>query len=262
MKGNAPASPAAAAAGPSGSGEACFALNPALDAMALRDRFAARGRVHIPDFLAADGAARLLAHLRERPDWILVINQDDKLFELDRSAQAALTEAQKAQLDAAVHRSARRGFQYRYETVRVPDSAAKRAAEPTLLTRFADFLAEPATLAFLRTVTGADAIGFADAQATAYSPGHFLTAHDDNVAGKDRAAAYVMNLSAEWRADWGGLLMFEGGDGHIEEAYVPRFNALNLFAVPAPHSVSYVAPFAPWRRYSVTGWLRAIAPPA
>jgi len=261
MKGNAPASPAAAAAAESGAEAPPFALNPALDAATLGERFAARGRVHIADFLATEGAARLLAHLRERPDWILVINQEDKLFELDRAAQAALTETQKAQLDVAVHRSARGGFQYRYETIRVPDSTAARAAEPTPLTRFADFLASPAVLAFLRAVTGAGGIGFADAQATAYSPGHFLTAHDDDVAGKNRAAAYVMNLSTEWRADWGGLLMFEGADGHIEEAYVPRFNALNLFRVPARHCVSYVAPFAPWRRYSVTGWLRTIAPP-
>lgn len=71
-----------------------------------------------------------------------------------------------------------------------------------------------------------------------------------------------MNLSPDWRPDWGGLLMFEGADSHIEQGFVPSFNALNLFAVPARHFVSYVAPFAPRRRYSVTGWLRTIDPPA
>jgi SM-20-related protein len=238
-----------------------FALNPALDAERLRQRFEAKGRVHVADFLAADGAKALLAHLRARPDWLLVINQNDKLFELDRTAQAALGAEQKAELDKAVYQSARHGFQYRYETVRVPDSAGERQARSSLLTRFADFVGSPAVLEFFRAVTGAKAVRFVDAQATAYSPGHFLTGHDDDFAGKNRVAAYVMNLSAEWRAEWGGLLMFEGDDGHIEEALVPRFNALNLFAVPKRHSVSFVAPFAPYRRYSVTGWLRSIAPP-
>ncbi len=47
--------------------------------------------------------------------------------------------------------------------------------------------------------------------------------------------------------------MFHRADGHIAEALTPSFNALNLFAVPQPRSVSMVAPFAAARRYSVTG---------
>lgn len=262
MKGK-PSAPSIAA-GPAEHGPrpSPFTINPDLDVEALRDRFRATGRVHIAHFLEPEGAARLADHLRTRSDWILVINQDDKLFELGRDAQAALSEAQKSQLEAAVFRNARHGFQYRYETLRVPDSAAERAADPTLLVRFAEFLSSAEALAFLRQITSAAAIKFADAQATAYSPGHFLTAHDDDVAGKNRVAAYVMNLSPDWRIDWGGLLLFEGRDGHVEEGFVPSFNALNLFAVPAHHSVSYVAPFAPRRRYSITGWLRTIDPPA
>jgi Rps23 Pro-64 3,4-dihydroxylase Tpa1-like proline 4-hydroxylase len=43
----------------------------------------------------------------------------------------------------------------------------------------------------------------------------------------------------------------------VTEAWVPRFNALNVFAVPQPHAVSIVAPFAVGARCSVTGWLLA-----
>jgi Rps23 Pro-64 3,4-dihydroxylase Tpa1-like proline 4-hydroxylase len=252
------------AAGPAeyGAPTSPFALNPDLDAEALRRQFAATGRVHIPHFLEPGGAAQLADHLRMRSDWLLVINQQDKIFELGRDAQKALTDTQQAQLDSAIFQAARHGFQYRYETLRVPDGTRERAADPSLLNRFAEFLSSGEVLAFLRRITGSPAIRFADAQATAYAPGHFLTAHDDDVAGKNRIAAYVMNLSPDRRIDWGGLLMFEGADGHVEQAFVPTFNALNLFAVPARHSVSYVAPFAPRRRYSVTGWLRAIEPPA
>jgi Rps23 Pro-64 3,4-dihydroxylase Tpa1-like proline 4-hydroxylase len=35
---------------------------------------------------------------------------------------------------------------------------------------------------------------------------------------------------------------------------------LNIFAVPQPHSVTIVAPFAAAARYSVTGWLRMKRP--
>jgi Rps23 Pro-64 3,4-dihydroxylase Tpa1-like proline 4-hydroxylase len=105
-------------------------------------------------------------------------------------------------------------------------------------------------------VIGPSDVAFADAQATRYGPGDFLTAHDDAVEGKHRRAAYVFGLSRDWRAEWGGLLLFHEPEGEVR-GYVPQYNALNLFAVPQPHSVSLVAPFAPRERLSVTGWLRA-----
>jgi Rps23 Pro-64 3,4-dihydroxylase Tpa1-like proline 4-hydroxylase len=52
------------------------------------------------------------------------------------------------------------------------------------------------------------------------------------------------------------VLNFYDARGHIEEGFVPTFNALNLFRVPAWHSVSQVAIFG-GLRYSVTGWFHA-----
>lgn len=237
-----------------------FSLNQKLDLDLLARNFAATGRVHISDFLAHDCAERLFLDLRAREDWRLVINQGEKLFELDRDAQKALGAEARAKLDLAVYQAARSGFQFRFETIRVPDTETERRQKPTLLNRFAQFLSSAAVLDVVKRITGCAGITFADAQATAYGPGDFLTVHDDDVGGKNRLAAYVFNLTPEWRADWGGLLMFHRGDGHVDKAYSPRFNALNLFRVPQLHSVSYVAPFVPYRRYAVTGWLRAGTP--
>jgi SM-20-related protein len=232
-----------------------YRLNPRLDRKALADAFRGNGRLHIADFLVAEDAERLHAFLKASPDWRLIVNQDDRLFELDRAAQAALTPERRASLEQAVHAAARYGFQYLYESIRVPDDDEERAERGDELNDFARFLSSEAALEFFRDI-GVDA-DFADAQATAYGLGHFLSAHDDAVEGKHRKAAYVFNLTPKWRPDWGGLLMFHREDGHIAEALTPSFNALNLFAVPQPHSVSMVAPFAAARRYSVTGWLRA-----
>jgi Rps23 Pro-64 3,4-dihydroxylase Tpa1-like proline 4-hydroxylase len=236
-------------------------MNPDHDPHRLAEAFRASGRLQIANFLHPQDAERLLVFLKSSNAWRLVINSNDQFFELDRKAQAELTADQQAQLDEAVYAGARYGFQYRYETIRVPDAAAERTREPTPLNDFAVFLSGEPVLRFLRIIIGNDDISFADAQATAYAPGHFLTAHDDEVAGKDRRAAYVMNLSKDWSVDWGGLLTFHHPDASAAEAFVPRFNTLNLFAVPQRHSVGIVAPFAPRRRYSVTGWLRAGSPP-
>lgn len=233
-----------------------LSLNPALDATELAACYAAHGRVQIESFLAPGVAEAWHAMLRARGDWMQVINSGARLFELSRDARAEMTEAQKQALDQAVYAGARSGFQYRYESIRVPDDASARLASDDPLADLATFLSTGEARTLLRTVTGEAAIDFADAQATAFAPGDFLTGHDDAVAGKKRHAAYVLGFTPRWRPEWGGLLLFHD-DRRIEDGFVPELNTLNLFRVPQPHSVTEVTRAAAYRRYSVTGWLRS-----
>lgn len=238
-----------------------FELDPLLDASDLAAHYRSRRRLHIPGFLAADSAKRLFLDLHNSDEWKFLYNQGEDLLQLSPAELAALDADERAQLQTLIHTGARNGFQFAYEYIHVTDGRGSRAASTRLIDKFAAFLSSEPVLNVLRRITGLQDISYADAQATAYGSGHFLTAHDDDIRGKNRRAAYVFNLTPGWKADYGGLLMFHGEDGHVDESYVPAFNALNIFGVPQLHSVSMVAPFAPHRRYSITGWLRAGQPP-
>lgn len=231
-----------------------FALHEQIDAAASARCYAREGRVAIAPFLTEASAAALREHLLARDDWTRVMNAGDRVYELPRAAAASLTADQRELLDRKLGEAAVCGFQYRYESIRIADDPEARG--DTLLDRFANFLDSPPVLALVRTVTAVP-IDFLDAQATAYGPGDFLTAHDDDVAGKNRRAAYVFGLTRGWRAEWGGLLLFHGAEGEIAHGFVPGFNTLRLFAVPVLHSVSPVWPYAPETRLSVTGWARS-----
>ena len=234
-----------------------FALAPAIDVAALAERFAHDGRIQIAPFLAPPAADALAAHLVARTDWRQVMNSGERVFETVPAVLAALTDAQRKRLEETMHAAARTGFQYRYDSIHVPDDPVARAGLNDPLTGFARFMSSRPVIDLVTAITGAADIAFADAQATIYRNGDFLTAHTDDVPGKHRRAAYVFGLTPEWRAEWGGLLLFHGGAGGIAEGYVPAFNTLSLFAVPQTHSVSQVAPWADQPRLSVTGWLRA-----
>ena len=158
------------------------------------------------------------------------------------------------------HAEARDGFHYMFDSVRISDLAEQRQPLAAELAAAYGFLNSPAFLDFVRVLTGDPRPNYADAQATRYERGHYLTQHDDSAAEKGRLYAYVLSLTPDWRADWGGLLAFIDDDGHVSEAYTPRFNALNLFTVPYEHAVTYVAPFAGGNRLSVTGWIRQDKP--
>lgn len=231
-------------------------LHPAIDAAAHARSFADDGHVQISPFLSPESAVRLRDHLAARDDWRLVINAGERVYEIDRPGQQQMSVAAAAQLDGMVIDSARHGFQYRYESIRISDEGEIPEA-PDLLAAYARLMASREVLDLFRAITGRSRIAFADAQATRYGPGHFLTRHNDAVDGKHREAAYVLGLSPDWRTEWGGLLLLHDGEDDARRGYRPRMNALTLFAVPQPHSVSWVTPTAAAPRYSITGWLRA-----
>ena len=237
-----------------------YALRLRDDEAELTARFRSSGRLHAAGLLA-EGAAALRDTLLASERWNLVFNRGDQLYELDRPTRDAMGAEKLAQLLGAIHREGRHDFEYVFENIRVPDDAAASSGVPAL-DAFARFLNSAAFLAFARRLVGCDDIAYADCQATLYRPGHFLNEHDDDVAGKDRVAAYVVNLTQPWRPHWGGQLQFLADDGHVAEAFVPAFNALNLLRVPQRHLVSAVAPMADpaTPRLSITGWLRRRRP--
>jgi SM-20-related protein len=219
--------------------------------------FAANGRIHIPDALDDASAAALHTAMRDTEEWALVVNSGDEVYDIkpdDRAAGGPEVERRLAELAASGGRGA---FQFIFESIRLSEAGEPFDGEPALLGDLTRFLNSDAFIGFARRVTSDPSIAFCDAQATRYRPGHFLTAHDDKVEAKKRRAAFVLNLTPSWKADWGGLLNFIDEDGHVAEGYTPAWNALNLFRVPQLHHVSYVNPLAGADRLSITGWLRA-----
>jgi Rps23 Pro-64 3,4-dihydroxylase Tpa1-like proline 4-hydroxylase len=234
-----------------------FAIASQVDAEALATRFQERGRVQIADFLTRDSATELLQELRESLVWRLTANRADQVIDFRAEVLAAFGPAEWEKLNKAVTLGGRYGFQFLYEAIRLRGDEA--AAVPRLAA-FQQFMSSPAMVELLNRLTGARDIVFADAHASRYSAGHFLSSHDDKSPEMGRRAAYVLNLSADWRVDWGGLLLFQDADGNIAQGFTPSFNSLSIFAVPQQHNVSWVTPLAPEPRYAVTGWFRSDRP--
>lgn len=233
-------------------------LKPAL--LAAAHKIVARnGRIHMPGFLTDQGA-RILFEEMQCVDWRVALKTETQSYDISATEGAALDPAQAGALLEAVHARAAHNFQYLFDSFRVSDLVESgQLTSGPLASLFTELNSEPA-LAALRQLTGDTRIAYLDAQATRYRRGHFLAVHDDNIEGKHRLYAYVINLTPHWRADWGGLLQFLDGDGHVAEAYTPRWNAINILRVPQLHAVSVVAPFAPADRLSITGWMRSRGP--
>jgi Rps23 Pro-64 3,4-dihydroxylase Tpa1-like proline 4-hydroxylase len=230
-------------------------LAPALDPTTLAPALAARGRLQIPGFLDEGAAGLLHECLAREVPWSLAFNEGGAPRTLAAEALRALDPAARAALARRIHAEAAGGYQFMYHSYMMV-AAYLAGRDPQLpLHRVLEFLNGEAFLGFARALTGVAEIKRVDAQATCYLPGDFLKRHTDADSGKGRRFAYVIGLTREWQADWGGQLQFLDDEGAVVESFLPRWNTLSIFKVPAPHCVSFVAPYARAPRLSITGWL-------
>jgi SM-20-related protein len=237
-----------------------FQVNAELDAGQLSQRFRANGRLHIPSFLNLEGAEALYGHLEHEIPWSYFLFSKNHLWEVVPETRRQYTPEQEEALYDLAYSAAQNGYAFIYETNQLTMQDAngtnKRAPHTPLIASFELFLSSGIFIEFARLVTGENDIVRAEANATCFRAGQFLAAHDDSAAST-RRVAFVVNLSRSWRPEWGGLLEFISPSGHIEEAFVPFFNSLNLFRVPQAHAVSCVTPFASGPRLAISGWLHA-----
>ena len=230
-------------------------LNADLDVDALATAYAEKKRLHIPDILETDTAEAIAKCLTEQVPWgFAYFDGEPKYHRAEVLARMPADEQQKI-LEHVTER-ARTGFQYAYNTYPMLDAYLQKWNQVPLLDRVLEFINTPETLEFMRKLTGRSDIIKGDAQATRYGPNQFLKFHTDDVHEEYRVAAFVFNFTRDWDPDWGGYLQFYDKNWDIADAFLPRFNALNIFTVPQNHAVSCVAHYATGQRYAITGWLR------
>lgn len=234
-------------------------LNPMIDRAGLAQRFAADGRVQVRDVLTQRSADALHDVLARQTPWGMGWRAGaDGPHSVDAVALSRMSQVERDGIAQRIF-AAMRGTDYAFSYARYPilDAYIGQWAPDSPHDILFEHINDQPLLALVRTLTGIPELAKADAQATLFAPNQFLPLHVDAHAAEGWRIAYVLSLCREeWRPDWGGYLQFFDEDGDVVAGYRPRFNALSLFAVPTPHAVSYVPPFAPVGRFSITGWFR------
>lgn len=234
-----------------------LSINPHLDAADLARQFKEQGYVQARETFSREQADALHQCLAKEVPWGLAYYENGARY-LREHEFTQLSQEQRRALERQVYARARSDYQYAYSAYPVLDAYLQKWNEVQLLNEFLEGLNSEPVLEFVRSITGFRDIIKADAQATRYGPGQFLRQHNDQSPPAETwLVAYVYNLTPQWQPDWGGYLQLIDADGDVFKGFRPRYNALNLLAVPQPHMVSLVTPFAGAARYSITGWFRS-----
>lgn len=231
------------------------ALNPDLDTAGLKERFAKTGRLQIENAFSIESAERLHQCLMQELPWMLAYYDDDGPSYLRKHEMAGLSPEQQAAFMQKVFARAANDFQFVYLDFPVSGTAKVEGQAKFYAHDVLNFLAGDEFQSVLKSVTGYEEPLDVDSHATCYQAGHFLTVHNDLVNSDDpRKFAYVVNMTKNWRADWGAKTEFYDEHGRVAETFVPEFNTITIFKVPQPHAVTFVPPFCPARRVAMSGW--------
>lgn len=237
-----------------------FELNPALNRQALAAAFVRDRRVQVRDLLTPETAEEIRSILAHHTPWGMAMQAGVAGPQQVLPGELPTPSGRKRHQDLlhATHEAAARGeFAFRYAQYSLVQSVQEGWDPEGPHQLLLEYLNSPDFLGLVREVTGIRDLVKADGQATLYAPQHFLGLHIDSHVAEGWKVAYVLNFTIDqWMPEWGGYLQFFDDEGDVVQAFRPRFNSLNLFVVPQPHAVSFVAPFAPLGRYAITGWFR------
>jgi len=229
-------------------------LNNLLDPNQLHTEFVHKNRILIRNALNEEAAESVLESLELDIPWQIAYMENGSPCVFSREKRASMSDEQWEAIQKKITVLGSRGFQFCYSHYSVSDQNQEQCRPDAFVNTFRDFLKSDRFLNFARSVTGMPEVRNIEILAARYMGGDFLMMHDD-IQKAERRAAFVFNLSRDWHPDWGGLTHFLDQDENVTDTYVPTYNSLVIFAVPVPHLVSYVMPFAPRPRYSITGWL-------
>lgn len=192
-------------------------INDALDLARWRAQLQDDGRVQVEEFLQPGAAERLRECLQTEVPWTLALRDDAGPRTIDNATYAAMDAAEVDGLLARTavvadecEASSEARFRFAYDSYMMVRAYQEGRDPGLLLHRVLELFNSPDYLGFARVLTGDARIRRVNAQATRYRRGHFLRYHTDIDSNEGRLYAYVLNLSRDWNADWGGLLQFIG----------------------------------------------------
>jgi SM-20-related protein len=236
-----------------------FVLNSGLDLQQLGSGFRISRRLRISNILEPAGAEALYKHLSQDIPWRCYLVANSRKCGTGPLQPREGNVDQDQQLTKLARESARDGYAYLYDAnLDMSDDFVDMSGDLSLFTQLSAFLNSPTFLGLVGRVLGSSEIERASAVATRFRTGHFMTFHDATPSADPtgrRVANYIINLTPEWRPEWGGMLEFRELDGQRVDAYIPCFNSLDLYAFPQGHWISAVSCFASGPRYAISGSL-------
>jgi Rps23 Pro-64 3,4-dihydroxylase Tpa1-like proline 4-hydroxylase len=236
-------------------------INSTLDIDKLKKEFKKLKKVRIIDFLDSKTAARVYNWFNtQMPDdwWYLSTMPKRPGVDLATDNERMLEDYQSMAVNHYKSKLAHKAFDtgtFSYSFKRTIDNHVDGCT--CIECEVKQLLNSKEVIEFLNKITDYNLTEPYELFASKYEHGDFLSIHHDGPNGR---VGFVLNLTKDWRADYGGLLNVLTEDySKVTDTIIPGYNTLTLFDSSTsdgfPHFVSHVN-VQNKKRISYTGWYR------
>ena len=167
-------------------------MNSQLSQADVKASFDKERKVRIKNFLTQEHAEKLLLSLTNDVPFEMALVRGGRYESISQSAWKAMDNQAKQAINTEVMSNAAKGIGFVYGRHLV--TSTERIAQ---MSKFYDWINSEGVLQWARELSGFDDICTASVQATRYTPGQFLTRHQDVVEREQRRLAYVVNLAPQ-----------------------------------------------------------------
>lgn len=226
------------------------------DTATLAKEFKANNYVQVGNAFEENSAENIYFALRNEVFWLWSFNNKKGIQRKTGNDLKKMSPTEQGQMMKDLYINAQENFQFIHYTVPLFDKkvmANKMLVESEIHQIF-KFLKSKKMSSFIQDITGLAEVKLADAECFWFQRDHFHSSHKSRGKGKKRRICFELNVTKDFKADWGGMLQMLDDDGHILKGYRPSFNKLNIYDSEQKNSISFVAPFSGEPRLSINGW--------
>ncbi|MDN3202929.1 2OG-Fe(II) oxygenase [Algoriphagus sediminis] len=212
------------------------------------------GWVIIEDFLDSKLAENLYQTLANEVPWEITYLGRLGPVKFPLSQMETLTKRQLNIIEQTIAQGSEKGFQFHYCNYNIQKAIKSKEEVPSSLKRSCELIFNDSFTLFLAQLSGESSINDHNFLASYYPDSGFLMDHNDELKDVNRKLAFVLQLSRNWKSEFGGNLEILDDSGFVKEKLVPKFNSLVVFKVPLNHRVSKVIHKGPEKRLAIHGW--------
>jgi len=230
----------------------------AIDISQFRDIFRVKKMVLIENFCKPEFAELLYQYFDDLPreKWYVSTYPESvqhirPKHTLNVASNAAFIRHFRSVADAEFAKDA---YAFRFKRTRYPNNLPEPGPELLLY----QYLNSRVFLDVLEEVIGTQLESMNGSFASCYESGDFLARHNDANNG---VVGFVLYLSKNWQADWGGEIEFMNRDTLApHSSLLPGFNKLLIFSInelrELQHEVKMISNKATGKRLAYSGWFR------
>lgn len=224
-------------------------LNPYVDVVKARRQYRDFNWARIENVFNKGFAEKVLQELVKTTSFENQFDINSEIVSMSDATMASLSAEQRNKLFESIQISASKGDGQCYSKAKI-DFESSRFCNPVSWSVL-EWLNSESTLELVSDISGKSELSYATCGAIRLSKGHFLSnVEPDKSSDK---LFFIIDLIPEWQLNWGGLLLLHSVYDGCGVTFTPEFNNMILFDGSYDFSITYLANFIKYNRFSLLG---------